>query len=226
MPLRGRDDRAEAEDGARRANQAAETGARDLIEVLPEFRVDVFQQLAFIARRQRIALDEPFGETDDAKLEAASEIHVWTGGPPQRGCCVGDPGASRDLDAASADVDNRRGRAGNADAVRGGEMDEPRLFGSRDDARPDAGFLRDRVQELAAVLGFASGAGGDGHDLGDAGRLGERAKLRQCLEGRGHCRGRQRPAVEPARPKPDHFLFAIDHLEGQIGAHVHHEHVQ
>ena len=226
IPLLGRDDRAEAEDGARRANQAVEAGPRDLIEVLPELRVDVFQQLAFVATRQGIALDEPLSEADDAKLEAATEIHVCTGGPAQRGCCVGDPGASRDLDAASADVDNHRGRAGNADAVRGGEMDEPRLFGSRDDARPDARFLSDRVQELAAVLGFASGAGGDGHDLVDAVRLGERAKLRQHLEGGVHGRRRQRPAVEPARSEPDHFLFAIDDFEGQIGAHLHHEHVQ
>ena len=129
--------------------------ARDLVEILAELRVDVPHELALVARLERIALDEPLGQPDDAELEAAPELDVGAG-------------AARDLDAAAADVDDDGDVARDADAVDRRQMDQPRLFGAGDDARADAGLLRDRLEELAAVLGLARRAGRRGDDLVDA----------------------------------------------------------
>ena len=51
-PVGRGDDGAEAQDRARRADDAVEAGARDLIEVLADLGVDVPHQLAFVARRR------------------------------------------------------------------------------------------------------------------------------------------------------------------------------
>ena len=66
---------------------------RELVEILARFRVDMFDQLAFVAGNQRIALHEPLGQPDHAELEAAAQLDVGAD-------------AARDLDAASADIDN------------------------------------------------------------------------------------------------------------------------
>src|SRR5207244_11888997 len=100
-------------------DEPIDSGSVGLVEVFPACAIDVLEQLAFVARRQRIAFHEPLGEPDHAQLEAAPELGVRSG-------------ASRNLDTASADVDDDGHVAGNTDAVHGGEMDEPRLFGSRD----------------------------------------------------------------------------------------------
>ena len=92
---------------------------------------------------ERIALDEPLGQPDDAELEAAAELD-------------GRPGAARDLDAAAADVDDDRDLAGDADAVDRRQVDQPRFFGAGDDPRRgcrSAAVIG--LQELAAVFGFA-----------------------------------------------------------------------
>ena len=69
--------RAEAQDRARRADDAVEAGLRDLIEVLADLGVDVAHQLALVARLERIGLDEPLGQADDAELEAAAQL-AWS----------------------------------------------------------------------------------------------------------------------------------------------------
>ena len=51
-PSFGERDGAEAEDRARRADDAIEAGARDLVEVLADLGVDVPDQLALVARRR------------------------------------------------------------------------------------------------------------------------------------------------------------------------------
>ena len=57
-------------------------------------------------------------------------------------------------------------------------------------------------------------------------RVGEAAELRHHLQRGVHGFRRQRAAVETARAKPDHFLFAVDDFKRQIGAHAHDDHVQ
>ena len=93
-----RGDGAEAHDRARCPDDAVEACARDLVQVLADFGVDVTDQLALVARFQRIGFDEALGQPDDAELEAASEFD-------------GGAGASRHFDAAAADVDDDRGVA-------------------------------------------------------------------------------------------------------------------
>ena len=83
----------------------------------------MLHQPPLVAVRQRIRLDEPLGQPDDADLEALPEGHL-------RG------GAERDLDAAAADVDDDAGRGADVDAVAGGQVDQPGFFGAGDD--PDA----------------------------------------------------------------------------------------
>src|SRR5207249_8799990 len=119
------------------------------VEVVADFLLDMTDELAFIARLYRIALHIAFGEPDDAHLEAASQLDLRAG-------------AARNLDAAGADVHDARHLARDAYAVRCREVYQSRFFGPGNDACPDAGLLRDRVEELAAVLGFARRARGRG----------------------------------------------------------------
>ncbi len=116
---------AERQDGARCADDAVVAGVDDVPEILVGLLGDVRQHLAFVAAAQRIGRDEAFRQPEHAELEAAREPHLVAG-------------AERDLDTAAADVDDHR-RLGRVDAVDGGQMDEPRLLGAGDDARPDAG---------------------------------------------------------------------------------------
>ena len=41
-----------------------------------------------------------------------------------------------------------------------------------------------------------------------------------------HRLGRERPAVEATGPQPDHLLLPVDDLERQVGADLHHDHVE
>ena len=157
--------------------------------------------------------DESFGQPDHAELEAAAELDRRSG-------------ASRDLDAAAADVDDHRDVPGHADAVDRRQMDEPRLFRPGDDARSDPGLLGDRLQELAAVFRFARRARGNGDDLVDAVRFGQPPEFRQHLERGVHRFRRERAPVEPARAQTDHFLFPVNDFEGQVGADLDHDHVE
>ena len=84
----------------------------------------------------------------------------------------------------------------------------------------------DGLEEFAAVFGLAGGAGRDGDDLVHAVRFGEPAEFRQHLQRRVHRLRRERAAVEAAGAQPDHFLLAVDDLEGQIGPDLHDDHVQ
>ena len=98
-------------------------------------------ELAFVARRQRIAFHEPLGEADDAELEAAADLHVGAGAPGN-------------FDAAAADVDDDDGVAGRPDAVGGCLMDQARFFGAGNDLRTDACVLDDDFEELARRSGL------------------------------------------------------------------------
>ena len=182
------------------------------VEVAADLLVDVLDQPALVARRQRVGAHEPLGQADDAELEAARVAEVGRG-------------AERDLDAAAADVDDDGRAAAHVHAVDGGQMDEPRLFGARDDADLDAGPARDLGNEIAAVVGLADGRGRGRHDFVHFVGVGQPAELGQRLEGRRHGRRGQAPAVQAAGPQTDHFLFPVNDFEGQVGPHPHHDHV-
>ena len=209
--LHRRRHRAERQDGARRADDPVVAGVDDVGQVAIDLRRDVLEHLALVAAAQRIGIDEALGEADDAELEAAGEAHLVAG-------------AERDLDAAAADVDDHR-RLGRVDAVDRGQVDEPGFFGAGDDARADAGLPLDRGQQLAAVLGLARRAGRGGEDLVHLVRSGEPLELRERLQGRRHRLAGQLLAVETAGAQPHHLLFAVDHLEGEVGPHPDHDHV-
>src|SRR5262249_46662502 len=133
------DDGAEAEDRPGRPDHAIESGAHDAIEIVARFGVDALRDLAQVARGGRIAPHVALGEADDADLEALSEL--------DRGA-----GPAGDFHAAAADVDDDRHLAGTVRAVRGGDVDEPRFFGARDDSRANARLACRSLEELAAVL--------------------------------------------------------------------------
>ena len=213
MSQRRRDHGPEAQDRARRADHAVEPRARNLVEILARFRVDVSQELALVAWRERIALDEPLGEPDDPELEAPSKLHRAARAPG-------------DLDAAAPDVDDDRGVAWHAHGVGRSQVDQPRLLRARDHAGTDPRPLGDRVQERPAVLGFSGGAGRHRDDLVDPMRLGQPPELRQHLQRRVHRLGRQRAAVESTGAETHHFLLAIDDLEREVRTDSHDDHVQ
>ena len=68
-------DGAEAEDRAGRADHAIEADRRDLIAVAVDLAEDVLRELALVAARERITVDEAFGQPDDADLEAARHLN-------------------------------------------------------------------------------------------------------------------------------------------------------
>ena len=186
--------------------------SRDLMEVLADLRVDVAHQPALVARLERVGLDEPLGQPDDAQLEALAQLD-------RRSV------PARDLDAAAADVDDDDGVPGHADAVDRRHMDEAGFFGAGDDPRPDAGLLGDGLEEFAAVLGFAGGARRDGDNFVDLVGFGQTPEFRQHLERGVHRLRGERPAIKAARTQPDHFLLPVDDLERQVGPDLHHDHV-
>src|SRR5262249_40275099 len=140
-----------AQDRARRADDAVETSGRDLFEMLLELRLDVLDELPFIARRNRIALHKSLGESNDADFEASSEINRRTRAPG-------------DLDAAATDVNHHTHFAGEAEAVCGGEVNEPGFFGAREHPRANPGLCDDGVKKFAAVFRLANGARRAGDD--------------------------------------------------------------
>src|SRR5437867_1634769 len=135
----GGGDRAEAQDGARRTDHAVEPGLCNLIQMFAQFGFDMTDELSLVPRLERIGSNEPLRESDDAELVAAAELDCRTR-------------AARDLNAASADVDDNGNIAWHADAVDRREVDEARFLCPRDHAWPYPGLLGHRLQELAAVF--------------------------------------------------------------------------
>ena len=203
---------AKAEDGARRSDDAIESGARDLIERLADLIADVAHELPLVARLDRIGFDESLAQADDAELEAAPGFN-------------GRAASAGHLDAAAADVDHDRDVARETNAVNGGRMDQPRFLGSRDEPRADARMPLDGVEELAAILRLAHGARRNGDNFFYAMRFGQTPEFRQHLERCMHRLRRERLAVKATGTEPDHLLLPIDHLEGEVGPYLHHYHV-
>jgi hypothetical protein len=110
-------------------------------------------------------------------------------------------------------------------AVHSGAVNEPRLLGARDHARPDAGLLDDAREELRAVLGLAHGARRRGEDFVHAVRLGDAPEFGERQKRGAHRLLGQAAPVEAAGPQPHHLLLAVDYLERQIGADANHDHV-
>src|SRR4029079_15933750 len=69
-------ERTKTENGARCPDHAIETGLPDLVELRAHFLVEIFDEPPLIVRRERVSLDEPLGEADDARLEALTERQV------------------------------------------------------------------------------------------------------------------------------------------------------
>ncbi len=113
----------------------------------------------------RIGRDEPFGEPDDAELEA-----------PRDADSLGR--ADRDLGAAAADVHDDGRTLADVSRIGGGQVDQPRFLGSGDHLNPQPDGPTDGRNERRAVGGFAHGARGRGDDLVYAVRGGDPRELR------------------------------------------------
>jgi hypothetical protein len=114
--------------------------------------LDVPDQPPLVLWLERIAFDKAFGESNDAQLEAAAELD-------RRAL------ASRDLDAAATDVDDDGDVTRSTHAVHGSRMNVTRFLRPGNHLRSKARLIRDRLQELAAILGFAGGTGRDGDNF-------------------------------------------------------------
>ena len=104
-------------------------------------------------------------------------------------------------------------------------MDEPGFFGARDHLRSNADLVRDRAKEVAAVLGFACGAGRHCDDVVYPMRFGQTPELCKYLECGVHSLRRERASVQTTGSEAHHLLLAIDDLEREIGPYLHHYHV-
>jgi hypothetical protein len=104
-------------------------------------------------------------------------------------------------------------------------MDVPCFFRPRNDPRSNACLFGDRLEELAAVFGFARGAGGDGDNFIYAMGFGQTPEFRQRLEACVDGLGRKGPAVQPAGSEPDHLFLAVDDLERLISPDLDDDHV-
>ena len=72
--------------------------------------------------------------------------------------------------------------------------------------------------EIPAVVRLAGGAGGGRDDFVDLVRFGQPLEFGQRLQRRRHGGRREAAAVQAAGAEPDHVLFAIDDLEGEVRA--------
>lgn len=205
-------DGAEAQDRARRPDHAIEPPPRELLEPGAALAFDMLHEPPFVASAQRVAAHEPFGEADDAELEAAPALQFRRG-------------AERHFHAAAADVDDDRRRSAHVDPVARGKMDQPRLLRAGDHPHSDPRLPCDLADEVAAVFRFARRARGDRQHLVHSARFREPLELDERLQRRRHRRVREALAVEAARAQPDHFLLAVDHLERQVGTHLDDDHV-
>jgi len=211
-PCGGRSDGSNAEDGPGCPDHAVETGRKDLFAVTVDFAKHVLDDLPLVALGERIAFHEAFGQPNRPNLEAAGKL---------QGRCR----AERDFNAATTDVDHDGASASHVHAVHRGLVNETRLLGSRNDTRPDAGFMFEPRQEFAAVARLARCAGRGRDNLVDLMRVGDSFELRERLQSSAHRFRRERAAVETSRPQPDHRFFAVDHLERQVRAHANDNHV-
>ena len=159
-PFRDTDDRAQAEDRAGCADHVIESRRADFIEIPSDLRLDVADKLPLVARGKRIAVDEPFGQTDDAELEALRELDVRSDTP-------------RQLNASPADIDDDGRVGGDVDPVNRCAMDEARLFGAGDHPWADSSLTDNFLEEFAAVFRLSGRACRGGDDFVDLVRLGE-----------------------------------------------------
>jgi hypothetical protein len=127
--------------------------------------LDVLDEPPFVLWLERIALDKAFGESNDAQLETPADL-----GRRAR--------ASRDLDAAAADVDDDGDVTRSTHPVHGSRMNVTRFLRPGNDLRSKARQIRDRLQELAAIFGFASGTRRDGDNLLNAMGFGQTPEFR------------------------------------------------
>ena len=116
----GERQRAEAEDRARRADDAVEAARRRAGRgTRPSRRLRCLTSRRSSRVRQRVGLDEPLGQPDDAELEAPAERQVRRALPSVTSTLP--PPMSITTAGLTPDVD----------AVAGGQMDEPGLLGAR-----------------------------------------------------------------------------------------------
>ncbi len=109
--------------------------------------------------------EEALGEAQNAELQAFLHLdHAAVG--------------EAELDAAAADVDERRPPLTQVEGVRHREVDEAGLLAAGDQIDVNAELAADLGDEVAAVLCLADGAGRDGDD---AVRL---LRISETLEGR------------------------------------------
>jgi hypothetical protein len=111
-----------------------------------------------ITLRQGIGADKPFGEPNDADLEAPRQLN--------RGA-----GTKRDFHAAAADIDHHRASAADIDTIDRRLVDEAGFLRPGDDHCPNAGLTLDPRQELAAIARFTGRTGRDGKNLFDPVRV-------------------------------------------------------
>ena len=174
----------------------------------------MLDQAALVAPAEGIALDEPLGEADDADLEA-----------PRR-CvrCVAVPSVISTLPPPMSMT--TAVRAADVDAVAGREVDEPRFLSARRSRGRGCPVCRStsamKSPPLSASRVALVAPATISSTLWDSAM---RRNLESVWSAAPHGRRRQAAAVEAAGAEPDHFLFAVDDLERQVGAHLHHDHV-
>jgi hypothetical protein len=198
--FRCRDHGTDAQNGAGCSDDTVEPRPCNLVEVLADFGLDVPDELPLVLWSERIAFDKAFGESNDAQLEAPAELDCRAL-------------ASRNLDAAAPDVDDDGDVTRSTHAVHRGRMNVTCLLRPGYDPWSKARVIRHRLQELAAIFGFAGGTRRDGDNFLNAMGFGQTPEFRQHLKCCMHRLRRERSTIQAAGAKPDHFFFPVDHLE-------------
>ena len=210
--FRRRDHGPDAQNGAGCSDDTVVPRPCNQVEVLANLVLDVPDEPPLVLWLERIAFDKAFGESNDAQLEAPAELNCRAF-------------ASRDLDAATADVDDDGDVTRSPHAVHRGRMNVTRFLCPGNDPWSKARVIRHRLQELAAIFGFAGGTCCDGDNFFNPMGFGQTPEFRQHLQRCMHRLRRQRSTIQAAGAKPDHFFLPVDHLEGQVGPDLHHNHV-
>src|SRR5206468_6197833 len=160
----------------------------------------------------RVFLHIEIVEPDRAELQA--------GGMKQCG-----PVAHDQLDGPTADVYDEHVALSELHALPDAQIDQTSLFQARDHADTDARFLLDGLDQVAAVGGFADGAGRDGLHPREPAVAGQGGEGPNHLDPLGDGVGRELPGLEGLLTQAWDVLNPVQNLVREVRLDFRQDHV-
>jgi hypothetical protein len=172
-----------------------------------EHRAHALGQLRALARAGRIGARAGLRQPDHPQLQRRRVVQLLGVGEDH-------------LERAASQVDLGEALLAEIDRAARAQVDEPRLLVAADDADVDARLVARRAHELAAVLGLAHSAGGDGGQRVDVVAIGDAAERPQRVQPAPEHLRRDDAVVERRVAEADHLLRTVEHVDVPAGADI------